>query len=455
MPTSRLSGFYRLSVGDRQQAISSAADLGTDEICALHPDTLTMERADQMIENVVGVFSLPLGVGLNFLINRREVLVPMAVEEPSVVAAVSNVARLVRRVGGFVAEADPSVMIGQVQLVNVSDPVETSRRIERSIDELMSCVNGVHPLVESLGMGVLGMEVRTLRYDEPGQQAEDMVVLHFFLDVVDAMGANLVNTLAERLAPILSRITGEKVGLRIVSNFASRRLARASCSIPFDVFDRFGNDGAAVARGIAQAYRFAWADPFRATTHNKGVMNGVDAVSIATGNDWRAIEAGAHAWAARDGHYRPLTRWTVDTQMLHGHIELPMQVGTVGGTLRNHPTVAANLKILGNPRARELAMVVATVGLAQNLAALLALSTEGIQRGHMRLHARALAGQVGANREETQLVATRLCARGEFTPECAREILADVRHHDGMRANSYGAGTQEWSDLWFDASASG
>jgi hydroxymethylglutaryl-CoA reductase len=246
------------------------------------------------------------------------------------------------------------------------------------------------------------MSVRTVTYDEPGEVPEHMVVLEFVLDCADAMGANMINTVAERLAPDIARIADAQVGLRILTNLAHRRLARASCHVPAHLFDTGELKGRDVVQGIASAYRFAWADPCRAATHNKGIMNGIDPVVIATGNDWRAIEAGAHAWAARDGQYRSLSRWTVDADhVLHGTISLPMQLGTVGGTLKSHPTVAANMKILGNPRAQRLGGIIATVGLAQNLGALRALSTEGIQRGHMRMHARHLAARsVSANNED-------------------------------------------------------
>ena len=269
------------------------------------------------------------------------------------------------------------------------------------------------------------MYVRTITYDEPGEDVEHMVVLEFVLDCVDAMGANMVNTVAERIAPDLAQISGEIVGLRILSNLASRRLARAFCAIPAEAFNGPNLKGEDVIEGIASAYRFAWADPWRATTHNKGTMNGIDPVAIATGQDWRAIEAGAHAWAARDGQYRSLTTWKVIDGVLHGSIEMPMQVGTVGGTLKTHPTVAANLKILGNPRARELAGVM-IADLAQT-GALRALATEGIQRGHMRMHARHLAADVGALGDEVHAVVDLLCESGEFSADAAAAALDRIR----------------------------
>jgi hydroxymethylglutaryl-CoA reductase len=293
--------------------------------------------------------------------------------------------------------------------------------------QLMSTAKSVHPRLVERGGGVVDISARHVRYDEPGQATEDMVVLEFVLDCVDAMGANMVNTIAERLAPAVAEVTGERVGLRILSNLASHRLARATCALPAALFNGPGLDGATVIAGIASAYRFAWADPWRAATHNKGTMNGIDPVAIATGQDWRAIEAGAHAWAARDGQYRSLTTWRVVDGVLHGKIEMPMQVGTVGGTLKNHPTVAANMKILGKPRARTLAGIMVAVGLAQNLGALRALATEGIQRGHMRMHARHLAAAAGAMGTEVQDVVDALCDCNEFSAAAAAEALALIR----------------------------
>lgn len=427
--SSRIPGFYKLTPAARRRAVAALTGLDEPDLAALDGSALSLDAANLMVENVIGTFALPLGVGVNFLINGREVVVPMAVEEPSVVAAVSNMARLVRRGGGFFADSDPGEMIGQVQLVRVRDPHAAKQKLEAELPRLIALADGVHPRLKERGGGIRGAEVRVLTYDEPGEPVEHMVVLHFFLDCVDAMGANMVNTVAERLAPEISAITGETVGLRILSNLASRRLARARCSIRAEHLTTTEIPGAEIAAGIASAYRFAWADPWRAATHNKGVMNGIDAVCVATGNDWRAIEAGAHAWAARDGQYRSLTRWRVDAEgTLHGSIEVPIQVGTVGGGVRTHPTVNATLKMLGEPRAADLAGIIASVGLAQNLGALRALATEGIQRGHMRMHARGVAAQAGAcTTEEVEAVVQRLCEAHDYSVERAREILAGLR----------------------------
>ncbi|MFT7518313.1 MAG: hydroxymethylglutaryl-CoA reductase [Kiritimatiellia bacterium] len=417
--SSRIPGFYRLHPGDRLTALGDrvlSADLDV-----YRSEGLTLEDADLMVENVISTFRLPNAVGINFCINGRDRLVPMVVEEPSVVAAVSNMAKLMRPAGGFQAESDPSLMIGQVQLMDVANPEQTERVLHEHVDQLMDIARRVHPRLVSHGGGLRGMSVRRLTYDEPGHRVEHMVVLQFVLDCADAMGANMVNTVAERLAPHVEAFTGECVGLCILSNLADQRLARASVRIPFDLLD--ANEGEAQAHRIAAAWRFAWVDPYRATTHNKGVMNGIDAVAIATGNDWRAIEAGAHAYASRDGQYRPLTRWTVRDGALHGTIELPLQLGTVGGPIRVHPTVQANLRLLKCEGSTDLASVAAAVGLAQNLGALRALAGEGIQAGHMRMHARTIAATAGAKGEEIAAVTAMLVEAREFSVELATRAL--------------------------------
>jgi hydroxymethylglutaryl-CoA reductase len=427
-PSSRIPGFYQLPPDQRRAAVAERAGLGPEELSAFDPGALSVGAADLMVENVIGTLSLPLGVAVNFTINGRDLLVPLAIEEPSVVAAVSNMARLVREAGGFEAEADESVMIGQIQVIGLEDPDSATRRLEAELPRLSALAHAVHPRLVERGGGIRGLRVRRVLYDEPGQPREEMVVLHFYLDCVDAMGANMVNTVAETLAPLVEDITGGTVGLRILSNLASRRLARARCRIPPALLAHAGLSGEEVAQGIASAYRFAWADPWRAATHNKGVMNGIDAVCLATGNDWRAIEAGAHAWAARDGRYRSLTRWVVAEEgALVGSIELPIQVGTVGGPIANHPTMVAAHRLMGSPRARELSGIMAAVGLAQNLGALRALVTEGIQRGHMRMHARNVAVSAGASAAEVPEVVRRLCEARDWSVERARQALSELR----------------------------
>ena len=423
--SSRIPGFYKLLPQARLDALET--HLGVDTAGFLS-DGLPLETADLMVENVVSTFPLPLSVAINLLLNGQDIAVPMVVEEPSVVAAVSNMARLTRRAGGVFAEADDGVMTGQLQVIPKGDTAACAASLQAELPALLAAATGVHPKLEERGGGLRGIDIRLVTYDEPGYPVEQYVVLHVHLDCVDAMGANMVNTLVERLAPLVEAITGERVGLRILTNLADRRLARAWVSLRPEHLDPVGGTGAEVAEGIAAAWRFAWADPYRAATHNKGVMNGVDPVAIATGNDWRAIEAGAHAYAARDGQYRPLTRWVVDADgTLQGTIELPLQVGTVGGPIRVHPRVKANLALLGNPRARQLAGVIAAVGLIQNLGALRALATEGIQQGHMRMHARSVAAMVGATGAEALVVAAKLHSLGDFSEETARRVLAGLR----------------------------
>ena len=426
--SSRIPGFYKLSPDQRLAAALQVAGVDASRAVDWRDGGLGLDVADAMIENVVGILGLPCGVAVNLLLNGRDRLVPMVVEEPSVVAAVSNMARLTREAGGIHADADDSVMIGQVQIVDLPDPVAAAARVREDLARLGAIARGVHPQLVELGGGLRGMDVRELVYDEPGYPRESMVVLHFFLDCADAMGANMVNTIAERLAPELVAITGGKAGLRILSNLADRRIARANVRIPARALGDTDVDGREVAEGIASAYRFAWADPYRAATHNKGIMNGIDAVAIATGNDWRAIEAGAHALAARDGQYRPLSRWRVDPEgNLLGAVALPMQIGTVGGAIKVHPTVKANLALAGVDGARDLAMLMAAVGLVQNLGALRALATVGIQLGHMRMHARGIAMAAGALAHELGGVVEALVEAHDFRTERAAEILSGLR----------------------------
>lgn len=423
MSSSRIPGFYKLAPEARRAAALEAAGLPAERASAWAPDALPLARADAMIENVVGHFALPNGVAVNLRLNGEDRLVPMVVEEPSVVAAVANMSRIAREGGGFTGDSDESLMIGQVQVIGPTPGA--AERVRAAIPQLSALCAGVHAELERLGGGLRGMEVRELVYDEPGFPREEMLVLHLLLDCRDAMGANMVNTLAELLSPAVVELSGGRQGLRILSNLADRRLARARVRLAPAAF---GEDGAEVIAGIAAAYRFAYADPYRAATHNKGIMNGVDAVAIATGNDWRAIEAGAHAYAARSGQYRPLTTWRVEAQgSLVGEIELPMQVGTVGGPIRVHPTVQANLQLAGVRGARDLSMLLAAVGLAQNMGALRALAMEGIQHGHMRMHARTVALGAGAEGEEIARLVEALVATRDFTVPRARELLAGLR----------------------------
>lgn len=425
--TSRIPGFYRLAPHERLTTLEERTDLEAKDRAAFGNEALNLDVADLMIENVIGTFALPLGVGINFQINSQDVLVPMVVEEPSVVAAVSNMAKLARGAGGFFADSDPSVMIGQIQLMPNGDTDAVIQKLEASLDDLKEKAKGVHPRLEQRGGGLRDIEIRTVHYDEPGETPESFVVLHLLVDCVDAMGANMVNTLAEHLAPYVRQITGQQVGLRILSNLADRRLARAQVCLPAELLTQKDIPGSEVAQRIASAYRFAYADPYRAATHNKGIMNGIDAVALATGNDWRAIEAGAHAFAARSGQYRSLTTWKINAEgALVGEIEVPIQVGVVGGPIRVHPTVRSNLKLLKINTASALAEVMAAVGLAQNLGALRALATEGIQQGHMRMHARSVAATAGARPDQVPAVATAMCAEKDFSIEFAKRILSEM-----------------------------
>src|SRR6266852_1351671 len=373
--TSRLAGFYKLPIPERLNQIGRMFHLSPEEVSHLQGATsLAPETADRMIENAIGTFSLPLGLGLNLKVNGRDYIVPMAVEEPSVVAAVSFAAKIVREAGGFIAEANDSMMIGQVQVTRYGDPTIASQKLLAAKDQILALANSFHPQMVSRGGCAKDIEVRVLPAPE-GPRGEPLLIVHVLIDTQEAMGANLINTVAEGIAPLIEQITGGKVYLRILSNLADRRLARASCRIPVPLLADFDLSGEEIGEGIAQASRFARADPYRAATHNKGVMNGIDAVAIATGQDWRAIEAGAHAYACSGGQYRPLSRWLLDDGHLVGSIELPLALGTVGGAIKAHPGVQFAFKLLRVSSAREMAMVFASVGLAQNLAALRALGS--------------------------------------------------------------------------------
>jgi len=416
---SRLPGFYNLSLSERLSLLRDR--LGSEDLAALSgAKGLAAEGADHMIENVVGVHSLPLGIALNFLVNGREVLVPMAIEEPSVVAGASFMARLARQGGGFSAQSTPPEMIGQMQLLDIPDLTKASQDLLEQKERLLGEAAEIDPVLKSLGGGPRDLEVRLIQESPIGP----FLVLHLIYDVRDAMGANAVNTACERLAPLVESITGGRVHLRILSNLADRRLTRSRCTIPLSALAFGEYSGEQVRDGIIAAWAFAAADPYRAATHNKGIMNGVDAVVIATGNDWRAIEAGAHAYAARQGRYTSLSAWESDAQgNLTGYLEMPMAVGIVGGATRVHPTARAALCLMGVDSASQLAEIIVSVGLAQNLAALRALATEGIQRGHMGLHARQVAIAAGAQGEMIERLARQLVAEKTVRIDRAQEIL--------------------------------
>ncbi|NPA26557.1 MAG: hydroxymethylglutaryl-CoA reductase, degradative [Chloroflexi bacterium] len=432
--TSRLPGFHRLSWEERRERLMRMGLLSPEAFAALVGEPgLTVEQADTMIENVIGVYALPLGVATNFVINGREVLIPMAVEEPSIVAAASHMAKIARAGGGFHAHADPPVMIGQIQLVDVPAPHAARMRILAHKAQLLEELRDPSSSLQRAGGGPRDLEVRLLEHPALGT----FLVVHLHYDVRDAMGANAVNTACERLAPALEALTGGRAVLRILSNLADRRLARAWVRIPPEALAFREYAGETVRDGIVAAWAFAAADPYRAATHNKGIMNGIDPVLIATGNDWRAVEAGAHAYAARHGRYTSLSTWEVDAQgHLVGSLELPMAVGIIGGATRAHPAARAALRLLGVKTAQELAGILAAVGLAQNLAALRALATEGIQRGHMRLHARQIAMAAGAEGPWVERIARRMVEEGQIRLQRAKELLAELQAAREARAPS-------------------
>lgn len=419
MSSSRLPGFYNLGIHERRAMLSKF--VSAQDLAAISGEAgLTVEQADHMIENVIGLHGIPLGIALNFVVNGRDVLVPMAIEEPSVVAGASFMARLARAGGGFIAHTTPPEMIGQMQVLEVAEPRSARMALLEQKESLLAEAAEIDPVLKDLGGGPRDIEVRLIEDSPIGA----FLVIHLIYDVRDAMGANAVNTACERLAPAVEAITGGRVHLRILSNLADRRLGRAQCTIPVEQL-AFGEYTAEEVRdGVIAAWAFAAADPYRAATHNKGIMNGVDAVVIATGNDWRAIEAGAHAYAARGGRYTSLSTWGVGDQgNLVGTLEMPMAVGVVGGATKVHPTARAALALMGVTSASELAEIIVSVGLAQNLAALRALATEGIQRGHMSLHARQVAIAAGAQGEMIERLAQRLVAEKTVRVDRAEAIL--------------------------------
>lgn len=423
---SQISGFYQLNPFERLQAVKSFDGLNDTDLHMLHGGNgaLSIERADKMIENVVGTYNLPLGIATNFRINNRDVLVPMVVEEPSIVAGASYAAKLVRAGGGFETSSTDPVMIGQIQLVGLADPQLATDQIMAQRAAILELANRQSNSLVGLGGGAREIEVRSFAHSPMGP----MLVVHLLVDCRDAMGANAINTMAEAVAPLLEQITGGRAYLRILSNLSDRRLARARAVVPAKALARDGLSGDEVVEGILWAYSFAVVDPYRATTHNKGIMNGIDPVLLATGNDWRAVEAGAHAYASRSGQYTSMSVWERDSEgNLVGTLELPLAVGIVGGATRVHPAAQAALKLLNIRHAHELAEVCVCVGLASNLAAMRALACEGIQRGHMGLHARQIAMAAGAQGAEVDEVARRMIEDRMIKPTRAEELLGELR----------------------------
>lgn len=422
---SRIPNFRALTPAQRLAHIAQAAALTDDEVALLaQPGALGVERANGMVENVIGTFELPLGVAGNFTVNGRDYLVPMAVEEPSVVAAASFMAKLAREGGGFEASSTGPLMRAQVQVIGITDPYGARLALLRARDEILAVANSRDKVLIDLGGGCRDIEVHVFGDTPRGA----MVVMHLIVDVRDAMGANTVNTMAEAVSPLVERLTGGTVRLRILSNLADLRLSRARVRLAPSVLATRERSGEEVVEGVIDAYTFAAIDPYRAATHNKGIMNGIDPVIVATGNDWRAVEAGAHAYACRSGRYTSLTTWEKDAGgALVGTIEMPMPVGLVGGATKTHPLARLALKILDVKSAQELGEVAVAVGLAQNLGALRALATEGIQRGHMALHARNIALVAGATGDEIDAIARQMAAEHDVRTDRAVALLDALR----------------------------
>ncbi|MCB2212350.1 hydroxymethylglutaryl-CoA reductase, degradative [bacterium] len=424
--TSRIPGFYRLPVERRLAYLARSYNLSEKQLNTLREGrALRIEHAVNMVENAIGVHGMPLGLALNFLIDKRDYLVPMAIEEASIIAAASKAALMIRQGGGFDTDVDAPVMIGQIQVLDLDDPVEAESLIHNNKQAILGQANLANPRMVDRGGGAFDVETRVV---DGGEGVGRMLIVHLLIDVREAMGANHVNTSCEAAGPLIETITGGRVHLRILSNLADKRLARAHFAMPFEQLKTSEYSGEEVAKRMVEAYRMAWADPYRATTHNKGIFNGIGAAAMALGQDWRAIEAGGHAWAARDGQYRSLTDYWIADGALHGSIALPMQVGAVGGALNSHPGVRLLRRIAGVRDAQEIGAMFAAVGLAQNFAACHALSTVGIQKGHMALHARSVAISVGVPTDQVETVANEMIRRGDVKVAVAEEIFTRMQN---------------------------
>jgi hydroxymethylglutaryl-CoA reductase len=442
--TSRIPGFHKITVAERRGLVSDVTGTEADDIeRALAGGGLDAETADKFVENVLGTYALPYGVALNVRVNGHDHVVPMVIEEPSVVAAASNAAKMVRAGGGFVAEMDPPRMIAQVEIRGLRDAPAAAERVRLRSGEILVLADAAIPGLVARGGGARAIEPRVL--------ADDVIAVHVIVDCQDAMGANLVNTVAEAVADRIASIAGGRVGLRILSNLCDQRCVRVTCTVPAEIVATETMCGVDVIDGIVAASRFAELDPYRAATHNKGIMNGIDAVVMATGNDWRAVEAGAHAFAARTGRYSPLAVWRRQGDELHGRLELPLALGTVGGTLRVHPAARLSLRILNVANAQELAAIAASIGLASNLAAVRAMATDGIQRGHMGLHARAVALAAGVPAHRIERVAAMIVEARDITLEGARRALDVVAGQGG--AAEAGGGAAEAVEAATEAAA--
>ena len=420
--TSSFSGFYKLSPAERMAKVVAETGISEEEAKKIAEPSLSVDLADKMVENVIGTYTLPMGVALNFKINGEDVIIPMVTEEPSVIAAASNAAKMARPSGGFTTSFTGSIMIAQVQMVDVAAPRYARNVILEHKAEIEKICNEKDPVLVKFGGSFHDLDVRLVE-----SKVVTMVIVHLLVNVGDAMGANAVNSMAEAVAPYIEQITGGKAYLRILSNLATYRLARARVRVRKEDLskEKDPKDGANIVNKIIEAYAFAAADPYRAATHNKGIMNGITAAVMATGNDTRAIESGAHAYAAMKGRYTSLTVWEKDENGdLVGSIEIPMAVGLVGGATKTHPGAKVAVKILGVKTAAELAQIYAAVGLAQNLAAIKALATEGIQRGHMKLHARTVAASVGAEGEALEQIVKQMISDGNVNVEYAKELMS-------------------------------
>ena len=426
MDKARFPGFYKLSIRERLKKVHESGWLSEEDLLSLRDGhhMLPLSRADKMIENVVGVMGLPLGLGLNFNVNQKNYIVPLVVEEPSIVAALSSAAKIFSESGGIQSSAEESLLIGQIQVVNPPDAEEARNQVLFHKNELIDKLNGLHPNMVERGGGVKDIEVRTFEQTERNPL---MLIVHILVDTCDAMGANIINTMCEEIAADIEALTEARVFLRILSNLTDRSVVKARVIIPIEKLEGKGYPGEEVRDGIILASQFAEIDPYRAATHNKGIMNGIDPLAVATGNDWRAIEAAAHAYAARSGTYSSLSRWYAnDAGDLVGTIEIPIKVGITGGSLLANDTAMISYRLLKVGSARELAELMAAVGLAQNFSAIKALSTEGIQKGHMSLHARSVAVTAGAPKELFETVVSHLIAQGQITVSAAKEIILEL-----------------------------
>jgi hydroxymethylglutaryl-CoA reductase len=430
--SSRIPGFYKLPMVKRLELLAELYNLSVDEINSLASSgALSLPVADKMVENAVGIYSLPIGLGLNFKINDQDYLVPMAIEEPSVIASASYIAKIVREAGGFVTESTGRKMRGQIQILDVPDWASAAANILEAEDSILELANQCMTSMVKRGGGARAIDVRFLNEEKADHNYQQMLIVDILIDTCDAMGANTVNTVVEGVAPLLENLSGGRVLLKILTNYTDQCLAKSTCRIPVELLKTKDYTGEEVRDGVIAAFEFADSDFYRAVTHNKGVMNGVDAVVIATGNDWRAIEAAAHAHAARSGRYRSMTRWfCYENGDLGGELELPMPVGIIGGSINLHPMAQIAHKFLGIESAEELASVVVSVGLAQNLGALKALATEGIQKGHMALHARSVALSAGATPDQVEWLSTELINSGEIKVTKALELLATASHQN-------------------------